>query len=175
MVAEAGSTAAAEEAGTVVGAELVAETILQSRGREMRPFFCTLFCTREKDDCRQNVGGDIISAGEQMSLGRHVRRDGRKAVWVQAILASIVLISVFAARGAPTHFADATSDRSISAESHHDQRPRFDHAGSGWSAPVAAVLLFPPSVGPSHLAPVGLPVPTLPTKGFRFNRPPPIS
>jgi len=109
-----------------------------------------------------------------MSPQRHFRSGGN-ALGIRCRLVFFVLIAIFVARCAPAAFLGATSEHSIAADSHHDQRPRFDSRVLGWSAPIAAFVLVPPNAEPLNLA-VAQPVFfTLQTKGFHFNRPPPIS
>ncbi|MGA7171810.1 MAG: hypothetical protein WCA99_06510 [Candidatus Sulfotelmatobacter sp.] len=91
------------------------------------------------------------------------------------MLASVVVAAIFAARGAPAQFRAADTGHSISADSHHDQRPRFDNSSSGWSTPVESFLVFPPSAGPAQLIPAPALFSTLQTEGFHFNRPPPLT
>ncbi len=107
-----------------------------------------------------------------MSPGRHFRIRGKRAVWLRALLASVVLVAIFVARGAPSQFPSA--DHSISADSYHDQKPRFDNSGPGWSAPVATFQFFPPSARSAHGIAAPLLFSTLQTEGFHFDRPPPI-
>ncbi len=110
-----------------------------------------------------------------MSLDRHFRSDGHGAMWIRAVLAFIVLLGVFAAREVPSHFSDAGIHSTVGADSHHDQRPRFDQGASDWNAPPAIVLVFPPTGESQHLMFTAQLLSTLRTKGFHFNRPPPIS
>lgn len=109
-----------------------------------------------------------------MSFDRHFRSRDR-AVWIRTILASVALVAIFAARGAPPQFVGGASDHSISADSHHDQRPRFDFSNIAWSPPVPTFVLFPPSSRSTNLnSPLRL-FSTLQSTGFHFNRPPPAN
>ena len=105
----------------------------------------------------------------------HLRSGSRRATWTRAILASVALFAIFAARSTPSQFPDATADHSIGANSHHEQRPRFDHITFSWSVPIPAFVVFPPSAEPPHLTPALQVISTLQAKGFHFNRPPPVS
>jgi hypothetical protein len=97
-------------------------------------------------------------------------------MWMRAVLASMALLAVLAARNVPPEFPKAPSLQSaVGANLHHDQRPRFDNSGLKWSAPVASFLQAPPAIESAHLASTPLPCSRLQTKGFHFNRPPPIS
>src|ERR1019366_7717810 len=71
-----------------------------------------------------------------MSLERHFRSGSQLRIWIRAVLASVVLIATLAARNVATHFPQAQGLHfTISADTHDDQRPRFDSSGSEWSAP----------------------------------------
>jgi hypothetical protein len=110
-----------------------------------------------------------------MSLLQYFRHGSRGSIWTRATLASIALLGILAARSVPTQFPRALGGHStISADSHHDQRPRFDHADSQWSAPANGFLPTPPAAKSTQLAPVPQLFSSLQTKGFRYNRPPPI-
>jgi hypothetical protein len=104
----------------------------------------------------------------------HFRSGRRRATWMRVVVASVALFSIFAARSTPSQFPDAPANHSIGADSHHEQRPRFDRGAFSWSAPVAAFVLLPPSAEPPNLTPASQVTSTLQTKGFHFNRPPPV-
>jgi len=109
-----------------------------------------------------------------MWLGRHFRSDRHGAIW--AAVAFAALLSVLAARNVLPDFPETPGAHStISADSHHDQRPRFDHTGSQWSAPADWFLPTPPVAESTHLTPAPQLFSALQTKGFHYNRPPPIS
>ncbi len=111
-----------------------------------------------------------------MSLARHFRGSNQGVVLIRAVLASVALFAIFAARDVPQDFPQAPDLQSrINADSHHDQIPRFDNTGSQWNAPGATFILFPPSAESAHLTRVPQLPSTLQTKGFHFNRPPPIA
>jgi hypothetical protein len=111
-----------------------------------------------------------------MSLDRHFPGGSCRTVWIRAAVVSIALLAVLAARNVPPHFPGASRLHSAaSADSHHDQRPRFDNYGSNWSAPVDSFRPVPPTPESAHLVPTPRLFSTLQTKGFHFNRPPPIS
>ncbi len=109
-----------------------------------------------------------------MSFDRHFRSRDR-AVWIRTIFASVALVAIFAARGAPSQFASGTSGHSISADAHHDQRPRFDFSNTAWSAPASTFVLFRPSSRSASLNPPPRLFSTLQSTGFHFNRPPPAN
>lgn len=107
-----------------------------------------------------------------MSLGQYFRRE---TVWMRALFACTALIGVLAARNVLPQFPHPLNTHSVSSDSHLDQRPRFDNSGSKWSAPTDCFLPTPPVAESHHLAPAPQLFSTLQTKGFHFNRPPPIS
>jgi hypothetical protein len=103
-------------------------------------------------------------------------RSSRGQIGVRALLASLALFSVLAARNVPPHFPRAPGAHStVNADSHRDQRPRFDNSGLQRSAPAESFLSVPPAAESAHVTPVPQLSCTLQTKGFHFNRPPPIS
>jgi hypothetical protein len=111
-----------------------------------------------------------------MSLDRHFPNGSFRTICIRAALASIALLAVLAARNVPPHFRSVSSVHSAAcADSQHDQRPRFDNSGSKWSAPVDSFRPVPPAAESADLAPASRLFSTLQTKGFHFNRPPPIS
>ena len=111
-----------------------------------------------------------------MSLDWHFPSGSYRTVWIRAALASVALFAVLAARNVPPHFPSASRVHSAAnVDSHHDQRPRFDNSGSKWSAPVDSFQPVPPTPESARLTPAPRLFSTLQTKGFHFNRPPPIS
>jgi hypothetical protein len=111
-----------------------------------------------------------------MSLDRHSPSGSYGTIWIRAVLASIALFAVLAARNVPPHLPSASRVHSAAnVDSHHDQRPRFDSSGSKWSAPVDSFRPVAPTPEPAHLTPTPRLFSTLQAKGFHFNRPPPIS
>jgi hypothetical protein len=94
----------------------------------------------------------------------------------QAVLISVVLSGVLVARNIPPNFPTRPAAHSaFSATSHHDQRPRFNHDGFQWNSPVDAFLPTPPAAESAELAPASQLFSILQTKGFHYNRPPPLS
>ena len=155
---------------------------MSEAGRELRPaFVCessltpAFKITITKETNNQNGCGIIIIVGGRMEHKGHFRSGTRRTTWMRVVLASVALFAIFAARSTPSQFPDATATHSIGADSHHEQRPRFDHGTLSWSAPAAAFVLFPPSAEPLHLTPASQVTSRLQTKGFHFNRPPPLS
>jgi hypothetical protein len=86
-----------------------------------------------------------------MSLERHFRSDSYGTMWLLAVLAFIAFLGVIAAREVASRFLDHEGHSSISADSHHDQRPRFDHGAADWNAPGASVLPVPPTGESPHI------------------------
>jgi RNA polymerase sigma-70 factor, ECF subfamily len=118
----------------------------------------------------------LTSKMGQMSLDPHFRDSSHGTILIRALLASAALLAILAARDVPPNFPQALGVHStISADSLHDQRPRFDNCGSDCSAPADSFLPVPPTAESSHVTPAPQLLSTLQTKGFHFNRPPPIS
>jgi len=134
------------------------------------------------EDGRNKLGNQnrpaIIATAKvgQMSLERHIRSGSHGRIWIQAGLACVALFAVLAARNVPPDFFKSPCIHSaISDDSHHDQRPRFDDSGSKWKAPADTFRLLPPTAESAHLTPTPQLFSTPQTKGFHYNRPPPIS
>jgi len=102
------------------------------------------------------------------------RRKSYATTGVRVALACTALVAVLAARSVAPHFTFALDHSSISADSHHDQRPRFVDSGAKWIAPSEVHLLFPASVELVLAAPSRPFYSTLYSTGFHYNRPPPI-
>jgi hypothetical protein len=97
-------------------------------------------------------------------------------IWSQAILAVVALFALSVARSVPPEFTAALSHRpAIDSISAHDHRPHFDADGPQWIAPASSSLPFPPVAVSAHLSRSSQLLSTLEVKGFRFNRPPPVS
>jgi len=110
-----------------------------------------------------------------MSLERHFRSGSQLRIWIRPLLASVVLIATLAARNVAPHFPQAPGLHfTISADSHHDQRPRFVHSSSEWGVPDKNSLRVPPADKSAHLTPAPQPFFTPQTKGVHYDRPPPI-
>jgi glycine/D-amino acid oxidase-like deaminating enzyme len=83
----------------------------------------------------------------------HSRSKRRKTLCAQAVLASVVLSALLFARSAPPSFPQRSSvNASISAVTHHDQRPRFDHNHAQWNSPQNTCLPVPPALESAHVA-----------------------
>jgi hypothetical protein len=96
--------------------------------------------------------------------------------WARIVLACAALAAVLVARHIPPTFpAESSIHSAFSANSHHDQRPRFDDNGLRWCAPAEMFLPAPPLAASTDLASAAEPLPRLQTKGFHYNRPPPLS
>ena len=121
--------------------------------------------------------------GEIMSLDRHPRHGRQGITGVSAVIGITALAALLVARNVPPEFPKVTPQQqsttsrvsSIRAVSTHDQRPRFDCNGLGWSVPVSEFLPFPPVSGSAHLTSVSQLFPTLQIKGSHYKRPPPLS
>jgi len=111
-----------------------------------------------------------------MSPAWRFRNGDRGAFWVRALLVSVALSSVLVARNVPPRFPRTLGVHSaISPDAHHDQRPRFDNNGSQWGTVADSFLPAPPVVESAPLTPLPHLFTTLQSKGFHFNRPPPVS
>ena len=120
----------------------------------------------------------IITIGEvgHMSPARCFRAGSRGTTGIRALLALLALFSVLTARNVLPHFPGTPGAHStVNADSHRDQRPRFDNSGMQWSAPAESFLSMPTAAESAHVTPAPQLFCTLQTKGFHFNRPPPIS
>lgn len=100
------------------------------------------------------------------------------------LCAALVLVGLFAfltARLAPPEFPrTSSSTAAINADSNHggskhNQRPRFDNDGSQWIAPVRNFHPIPSARETTQLATSVEIYYKLQTKGFHYNRPPPVS
>ena len=112
-----------------------------------------------------------------MSLERHFRYGSQRTIWIGTTFASLALFATLAARNALPHFPQRPRvQSSINAESHRDPRPRFDDNDSNWVAPAESLpQLLPPIAESAHLTPSPRRFAAIQTKGFHFNRPPPIN
>lgn len=112
-----------------------------------------------------------------MSLSEDTRGGRHEAIWIQAFLAFTALFALLVARNVPPEFPKLPSLHysSVIAVSNHGQRPHFDSDGSQWSAPVSVFLPFPPAAESTHLGVTPQLLSALQTKGFHYNRPPPVS
>jgi hypothetical protein len=96
--------------------------------------------------------------------------------WIRVALACAALIAVLAARSVAPRFPAVLGDgSSISADSHHDQRPRFIDSGAKWIRPGGIHLLFATGTEFVLLNPAAPLYSALDRAGFHYNRPPPIS
>jgi hypothetical protein len=96
--------------------------------------------------------------------------------WARAVLVCLALSAILVARSIPPNIPTKSSVHcAVRSSSHHDQRPRFAK-GLQWICAVAVdVFRLPPPVTesagftlfPQHYS-------TLQTKGFHYNRPPPL-
>jgi hypothetical protein len=110
-----------------------------------------------------------------MSPATYFRSASHGTIWIRAMFACTALFAVLAARNVPVHFPQASCAHSaVSADSHRDQRPRFNNSGLKWSPPAGSFRLAPPTAQSVHLTSPLRSLSTLQTEGFHFNRPPPI-
>lgn len=111
-----------------------------------------------------------------MSLKRHFRRGIHGRIWIRTVLACVALLAVLAARNVAADFSQAPCVHAvIGASPHHDQKPRFDDSNSEWCAPANGFQLLPPTAESIHVPLTPHLSSTVQTKGFHYNRPPPMS
>jgi hypothetical protein len=95
--------------------------------------------------------------------------------WARIVLVIPVLSAILVARNIPPTFPTQPSVNSaISASSHHDQRPRFDYDQALWSMPESTFLSVPPTIESARVTQVLQLAFSLKTKGYHYNRPPPL-
>jgi hypothetical protein len=132
--------------------------------------------TREKFSCSQleSQYNHLYCGVGYMSLNGDPRDRSRGT---RAILAFAALFALLVVRIAVPDFPKPPSlhHSSISTVSDHGQRPHFDSERLQWSAPVTHFLPFPPAFESAHLIPTSQLWSALQTKGFHYNRPPPVS
>jgi hypothetical protein len=104
------------------------------------------------------------------------RRSKKRAISKQFAFGIAAIFALLVARDVPPVFHHLSPDHfSVRAVSSHDQRPHFDFNGLQWSAPVSAFLPLPPVAISSHLSSSSQFLSNIRTKGFHYNRPPPVS
>jgi len=92
----------------------------------------------------------------------------------------IALAAVFAflaIRNVPPKFPQRPSihHSSINAVFNHGHRPHFDSDRPQWSSPAKAFFPFSPAAESQDLNSASQGLSALRTKGFRYNRPPPLT
>ena len=111
-----------------------------------------------------------------MSLGRQFLGYARARVGIRPLLACTAFLTLIVARNALPHFPKAPSAQCAArAVFHHDQKPKFDHHGPQWGVPRAAFLPGQAAPESPQVALIPQLFSTLQSKGFRYNRPPPVS
>lgn len=93
-----------------------------------------------------------------------------------AVIALAAVLGVIVARSVPPEFPSTPGlSSSVHAVSSHPQRPRFNCSGSEWSMLASTAGLLPPNAESAIGPAIGASFCALQTKGFRYNRPPPIA
>ena len=111
-----------------------------------------------------------------MSLLQYCRSGSRGAICIRVTLVFGALLAVLGARNVPPEFSNAPGVHSaVSADSHHDQRPRFDHGSVQWSVSADSFRVVPPAGASTPLTATQQLFLGFHSKGFHYNRPPPIS
>lgn len=110
-----------------------------------------------------------------MLRNRH-SRSLAAAIWFHSTIAIVALFALLVIRSASPHFLHLPSlhlsARNVALNPGH--RPHFDSERLQWSAPVSVFFSYPPAAVSTSLT-ASLQVSfKLRTKGFRYNRPPPI-
>jgi hypothetical protein len=112
-----------------------------------------------------------------MLHNRHFRKRSCCFPW-SAALVCIVALTLLLARTASPSFSQTSSPLQSTAkcETTHAKRQCLDHDdGFQASLPTQAFKTSPPPISFSQLALANEPPPPLQSKGFRYNRPPPLS
>jgi len=104
----------------------------------------------------------------------NLRIGNRMRTWTQVMLACAALLGVFAARNVPPVFDAMPVHFALSADAHHDQRPRFDSDRADWSVPASSPFPTPIVVLSLHFMPAPAIRSAVPIRGDRYNRPPPV-
>jgi hypothetical protein len=103
-----------------------------------------------------------------------IRGSDQRRKYVRAVVVCAAAWALLLARNTSPQFPDTTSVHAITADAHHDQRPRFDNSGTTCCSMNAAFVLSPPAEMHSHLTLATVLLFSFPTKGAHYNRPPPI-
>lgn len=113
-----------------------------------------------------------------VSVNEHPRNGkGReKMIWIRGMVALAALFAFLTIRNAPPHFPQQPSihHTSVKAVFNAGHRPHFDSDRLQWSAPAKALLPFSLAAESLRLSPASQGLSVLQTKGFRYNRPPPV-
>src|SRR5579864_3218984 len=110
-----------------------------------------------------------------MSRDSHPRRGRQAMLLLQTVLTFATIFTLLISRNTPPTFPRVpTLSHSISAVLSPAHRPQFDSNGVQWSAPVDSSLLIPSSATSAHFNPACQRFSGIQTKGFHYNRPPPV-
>jgi hypothetical protein len=101
------------------------------------------------------------------------RSNDRRRKYVRALVLCAAASALLLARNSSPQFSDPSSVHAVTANAHHDQRPRFDNSGFNYCPPNAAFLLSPPTELHAHLSLATVHAFSFHTKGAHYNRPPP--
>jgi hypothetical protein len=112
----------------------------------------------------------------QMLGSRNMGRESFGMVWVTTISA-LVVFSLLVAQNIRVEFPQpsSVSQYSITAGPAHRQPQRFYPDGVQWTAPVGGFVILSTSGGSASQSFTQQLLPATQTKGFRFNRPPPVN
>jgi hypothetical protein len=114
-----------------------------------------------------------------VSLNGHFRGGKRKgkAIGIREMIALAAVFAFLVIRNVPPNFPQRPSihHSSISAVFNHGHRPHFDSDRLQWSSPAKMFFPFSPAGDAQDLNSASQVLSALQTKGFRYNRPPPLT
>jgi hypothetical protein len=110
-----------------------------------------------------------------MFSGRDSVARTRTIHWIESVLTVASLFSLLAVRYAPPELSALnTAQGSVCNALSHDLKPKFNCDVEDWTLPVRVVLMLP-TITESLKLPLAPRFASRPhTKGFRYDRPPPI-
>jgi hypothetical protein len=110
-----------------------------------------------------------------MFAGRDSATRSHRFHWIETTIAVAALFALLAVRNAEPEFSALnTTHYSVVNAPSHDPKPRFNCDTEDWTLPVRGVLTLP-TITESLRRPFAARfAPMLQTKGFPYNRPPPV-
>ena len=110
-----------------------------------------------------------------MSLVRPSRKSSRGLVSYRVLIMCIAALSLLSVRIAPPTVSHVSTGLAVNSQAGHDHRLCFDHEDSPWATTPSTALNTPPLVVSLHPIPSDETSVAIVTKGWHYNRPPPIS
>lgn len=100
-----------------------------------------------------------------------------KAIWIRGMIALAAVFAFLVIRNSPPNFPQRLSihQSSVTAVFNHGYRLHFDSDRLHWSSPAKTFFPFSPSARSQDLNSASQVLSALRTKGFRYNRPPPLT